>query len=312
MKIFVGTLYTIENEFEECVQAIKQQTYQNFQHFVFRDLPNKEAHDTLYKTFMDSADEFDLMTKVDADMVIEDKYLFSKIVNLFKQYPKLKDLELAVHDYFSNQLIMGMHTYRNNMTWKSNEDNLFVDKIKLYADEVLIIKENYDLIPAALHCKNPSLFQAFHYGVHKALKVIQPDRNKLELVRSKYHWDIISKTYHNFISSPNNLKLAFAVLGCEIGLQGNIDLRHLDYSNPFIMDLFEQYSNYDISDITNIISEIRKQNFSYLPSSLRHEFLSKQIDWIRLFPWLIGKGVQKFGSELQILGNNIANSAKNR
>ena len=40
MRIFVGTLKTIENEFEECVASIERQTHQNFEHFVFEDLPN--------------------------------------------------------------------------------------------------------------------------------------------------------------------------------------------------------------------------------------------------------------------------------
>ena len=49
MKIYVGTLYSGENEFEECVAAIQNQTYKNYDHFVIRDLPNKEAHVTLFK-----------------------------------------------------------------------------------------------------------------------------------------------------------------------------------------------------------------------------------------------------------------------
>lgn len=52
MRLFVGTLYTIENEFDECVASIALQSYRNFQHFVFRNLPNKEAHDALYSAFM--------------------------------------------------------------------------------------------------------------------------------------------------------------------------------------------------------------------------------------------------------------------
>ena len=120
-RILVGTLYSGENEFEECVASIKKQSYQNFEPLVIRNLPNKEAHDTLYKTFMDRSHEFDLMIKIDADMVIENERLFEKIVRKFQRNDKLKDLEIAVFDFFSNQLIWGMHAYRNTVKWGKSE-----------------------------------------------------------------------------------------------------------------------------------------------------------------------------------------------
>jgi hypothetical protein len=40
MKLLVGTLYTIENEFEQCCAAIDRQTYDHFDLVVIRNLPN--------------------------------------------------------------------------------------------------------------------------------------------------------------------------------------------------------------------------------------------------------------------------------
>ena len=60
MRILIGILHTIENEFPQCIEAIKNQTYQNFDYFVVENIPNKEAHDTLYRRFMDSADNYEL------------------------------------------------------------------------------------------------------------------------------------------------------------------------------------------------------------------------------------------------------------
>ena len=60
MRILVGTLYTIENELEECLAAIKSQTHPDFESFVLQDLPKETACATLYRNFMDRADQFDL------------------------------------------------------------------------------------------------------------------------------------------------------------------------------------------------------------------------------------------------------------
>ena len=84
MRILVGTLYTIENEFDECVASINRQSHSDFEHFILENLPNKHAHDTLYRTFMERSGDFVLLIKVDADMVIEDEDLFAKIVDKFR------------------------------------------------------------------------------------------------------------------------------------------------------------------------------------------------------------------------------------
>ena len=118
MRILVGTLYTIENEFEECVSSIRRQTYPNFKHIVIKNLPLKEAHDTLYQTFVDRSDEFDLLIKVDADMVVPDEEFFTKIVSKFRQNEWLELLQVHCYDYFSDRLIAGLNTYRNSMRWE--------------------------------------------------------------------------------------------------------------------------------------------------------------------------------------------------
>jgi hypothetical protein len=80
MRILAGTLYTIENEFEDCCRSIRNQTYKNYDHLVIRNLPKKEAHNNLYQAFVDEADRYDLLVKIDADMVLCDENLFERIV----------------------------------------------------------------------------------------------------------------------------------------------------------------------------------------------------------------------------------------
>ena len=82
MRLFVGTLYCEGKELEECTAKIQQQVCRNFEHFVYKFLPNKEAHDTLFRDFL-SRPEFDVLVKVDADTGICEDTFFSRVVELF-------------------------------------------------------------------------------------------------------------------------------------------------------------------------------------------------------------------------------------
>jgi hypothetical protein len=107
MKLLVGTLYTIENEFEQCCAAIDRQTYDHFDLVVIRNLPNKKAHEALYGTFMGEGEKYDLLVTVDGDMVIEDRHLFRNIVRRFESDSELDLLLIAVHDFFTDGLFIG-------------------------------------------------------------------------------------------------------------------------------------------------------------------------------------------------------------
>jgi hypothetical protein len=266
MQIFVGTLYTIENEFEECVTSIERQSYRNFQHFIFRDLRNKEAHDTLYKAFMERSDDFDLLIKVDADMVIENENLFTKIIDKFRINGWLKDLEIAVYDFFSDHLIWGMHTYRNTVRWQHDDKNLFVDACPVEPHERL--HDDNELAPAAIHCKDPSPYQSFHYGVHRALKVIQPGQSEFLKGDSLYHWDNLKRTVQNF-SRTGDRRIGLAVLGAELVFRGGIQPHHLDYSDPHLRKLFKRYENLDADQLQEKIKRVTRGSFGFLPTALR-------------------------------------------
>ncbi|MFC2046004.1 hypothetical protein ACFLTC_00590 [Chloroflexota bacterium] len=270
MRILVGTLYTIENEFDECIASIKRQSHQDFQIFVLEKLPNKEAHDTLYRTFMDRSDEFDLMIKVDADMVLADDDLFAKIVERFEANVQLKDLEMAVQDFFSDQLIWGMHAYRNTVEWQPTGENLFVDACSLGEGER--IHDDSELAPAAIHCKNPSPFQAFRYGVHRALKAIQPGRPQLDQAYSTFQWSYLQKTRRNFRRTKDR-RIGLAVLAAELAFAGKIRPGHYDYSHPFLETLFQRYAHLDASQLERKIRRLSLSSFGFLPSGLRRGML---------------------------------------
>lgn len=235
IRILVITLYTIENEFDECCAAIRAQTYRNFEHLVIKNLPNKEAHDTLYRTFERRSNEFDLMIKVDADMVIEDSRLFEKIAAKFTADPRLDWLCIQVHDFFCNRMIWGMNAYRNCVKWNYRDEQLFVDLILDYASVRKKLYDDHELTPAAIHCKNPAPFQAFHFGIHRGMKCAQPGRIKAD--RQVLHWKILRDIFTHY-EQTHDPRLAFALAGVETALTCMYDESVVSTANPFLLNLF--------------------------------------------------------------------------
>lgn len=82
-KVLVLTLYSGENEYEESKKSVKEQNYEYIEYRCFENLPNKEAHDRLYKTIMDESSNFDIFIKLDADMILEEKDFILKVVSYF-------------------------------------------------------------------------------------------------------------------------------------------------------------------------------------------------------------------------------------
>ncbi|MDD3472005.1 MAG: hypothetical protein PHS86_04405 [Syntrophaceae bacterium] len=266
MKIFVGTLYSGENEFEECVTSIQNQNYQNYEHFVFKNLPNREAHHTLFKSFKENAHKYDLLVKVDADMVICSNDLFAQIVRKMTDLPNIDVFSIAVTDFFTGDLINGLNCYRNTVTWDFSKQTMFVD-----IPEVRPGKFAYDkteLAPAAIHCKNPSKFQAFHYGVHRGLKSIQK-------IHSTTHWEMLRRVYKNFLITKD-VRIGLAILGAELVYAGVFSESDVDYTNPRVRKVLEKYENMDSREIRHEIKDLKMRHWGLLLGDLRRKVLRKK------------------------------------
>ena len=118
---------------------------------------------------MRRASEFDYFAKVDADMVILRPTLFDEFHALFLAHPELKMLTAPVWDYFTDQLIIGLHAFRSTVRWLLTDEVVFVDDPPVPITQRDIFPE---LGPAAVHCPEPSVFQSFYFGVHKGLKAL--------------------------------------------------------------------------------------------------------------------------------------------
>lgn len=303
MKLLVGIMHTIENEFEACVDAIKQQTHQDFDYFVIENLPNKEAHDTLYQKFMDNADKYDLFVKIDADMVLCRTTFFEEVVKKMRGNPDIGHLEVAVHDFFTDRLIYGLNTFRNTVKWDTRScEVIFVDRI---VESYNHTHDNYELAPAAYHCPNPSDFQAFHFGLHKAVKVIQINSPEINSSAAKEHWRNITLLHRNY-SNKKDEKLGMAILGVHWALKQKATYKYVDFNNSITKE-YVSTLNYDSNSVNKLV-----QNFLSYPNGLLLEwtlFKSSQLRYraytrflrylLHLIIYQIGYFLEKAGEVTQ-------------
>lgn len=220
MKIYVGTLFSGENEFEQCKKAINSQRYNDFDHVVFSYLPNKEAHFKLYTDFL-SKKEYDILVKVDADTVLIDNRAFDRIVSIFNSNPRLQHVNFMLWDFYTMRRIRGQSSNRNGFWISDNNNNVFVDRVIKYQSK----DELYQNEIIGIHSPNPSFYQAFHFGFHRQLK--------------KQHY-LILHLFKAFIVSFN-LKRAYALCGAMAVITGQLSSKNNDiYDDRSIQYMFQR------------------------------------------------------------------------
>ena len=267
MRILIGTLYSGENEFPECVAAIERQSHSDWEHFVIRDMPNKEAHVALYETFMSRASEFDLFAKIDADMVLIDDDFLANVAEKFRTSEWLEFLCVTVHDFFTDTPVFGLHVYRNTTTWEETDEKVFVD---IYPrDPESTVMDDSELAPAAMHCGNPSPFQAFHFGMHKGVKFLEGLRLDSDFA-ILVHSGNIEQTWQHFLRSGDK-RLGLASLGAELALRGDLQAEHLDYGDSYSRSVWEQHDNLDEKELRTLVRRLRRRNWGWVPRVPRRD-----------------------------------------
>jgi hypothetical protein len=249
-RILVGTLYSGENEFEAMKASLQEQTYSHWKHVVYKNLPNKEAHDRLYRTFMDQQDNFDLFLKLDADMVLKTREGLNIVANIFKQKPDLDHLTLAVHDWYSDELIDGLHTFSNKVTWSATNDERFVDPAP--DRKGIRLKIWHRPAPIVNHSPDPHPLQAFRFGLHRALKVVQSERPSVRLGKSRLQWDILKKCWKKFLASSDK-RLGLACLAATLTINEKIIGVHYDEEGKELKKEFKKYEMFSSSKIKTLI-----------------------------------------------------------
>ena len=240
MRILVGVMHCIENEFADCIDAIRSQTLPAVDCFVLSNLPNKEAHDRLYSNFMARATEADLFIKVDADMVLCRNTFFEECASRFAENPDIVHMQIALDDWMTDRRIMGLHVFRSTHRWRiGNDEHVFVDMTDLNPDRV---NDWNDLAPAASHCPNPSDFQSYHFGLHKAVKFMQLESSCINPSFRMAHWNHFLAMEAKYKRTKDR-RIAMGVLGFSDALKHHWDSRNVDFNSISSKEKFSRWDS---------------------------------------------------------------------
>ncbi len=234
-RVLVGMMYSGEQEYEQAKLALSNQTHQNYELFEVKNLPNKLAHDTLYAKFMERASEFSYFLKLDADMVFAHEQVLAEMVENIasKNYAHLF---AYVKDCPSNLMIPGIQMFRSDTQWLGSDEQLNVDYFpKLYGDGNLETNQNW-----ILHMPNPSRDQLFRYGIHKALKAIQPQLDSRDKSQRKaiLHINILAGIARNLEKNPD---LRLSLMGATLVFSEQFS--SIEYNGDIAKSYFEKLQN---------------------------------------------------------------------
>lgn len=217
-KVMILTLHSGENEFPTCLESIQRQTHADITHKVFSGLGNWEAHNRLYQTIMDSAVDFDIFIKMDADMVFTRSTVVEEICGMFSAMNSLDHMVCPLEDWPTQRAIMGMHVFSNRVTWNTVDDRLFVDPDPYAPGGKIVLSARG--ISFATHMESPSLEQAYLFGMHRALKVIQREQPNRKISQIRSQFLLLERVYDIWRAQPDALRAA-VLLGAERAFLGS-------------------------------------------------------------------------------------------
>jgi len=168
-RVFVGTLACGEAERVECSAAVAAQTGVSVTHAVIEDLPELEAHNALWDAWEAAKAGHDLFVKIDADTVLARPTALEEIAALFTD-EAVTGAQILLHDFFTDQLIAGLNAFSRAVTFRRATDRLWTDRVDGGHRMVLKGEPVRHLAPIGWHCRAPHPCQAFHFGLHRALK----------------------------------------------------------------------------------------------------------------------------------------------
>lgn len=168
-RVFVGTMSSGEAEFDACCEAIASQTGVGVTHHVISGLRELEAHNGLWRAWAEVRLDHDIFVKVDADTILARSTALMEIAELFRD-PDVTGAQILLHDFFTDGLIAGLNSFSPQVIFRNGTDRLYADRIDTGHKRVLKGEVVAHLAPIGWHCRQPHPRQAFHFGLHRALK----------------------------------------------------------------------------------------------------------------------------------------------
>lgn len=259
MKFLIGILYCGESQYEACKAAIEAQSHTDWELFEVKDLPNHEAHQTLFQTFSDNSSKFDAFVKIDADMELCHNDFLKELALYFTSHASIDQVTMKVDDFFTGRLIWGLNAFRSSVVF-SNSDEVYTDKAaQVEEGRFAHLKRHKTLVPAAWHGFNPTDYQAFYFGCHKAVKVMHR--------QSRSHMRNIRRLPFAALKRLDTRPL-LAYAGAAVAFKNEINPDALDHDKSEIRALFNSVMQTrrgrQILDIEQYRKIIRKAQTRYL------------------------------------------------
>ena len=243
-KILIGTLYSGENEYQECIDSVDCQLNAEVTHKRIEWLPKKEAHQKLFELFENNKKNYDYFVKLDADMKFSTPLSLHYLISKFT--PDTDIISFSVRDFFTDGPMQSLNIFSNRCGFNfACNDELFTDNLPIEYDgkrKYLIDEPN----PNIYHAFNPSEFQSFIFGIHRSLKIVQNKSKKFRVANAYHQQKILNSTYVNY-KRENDSRLYYAILGAHLVLSGEISDSVLKSKNDY-EDVFKKYKNTHVKD----------------------------------------------------------------
>lgn len=218
-KIFVGTLECGEAEFDQCCQAISSQKKVRAKQFIISNKTEFEAHSSLWAVWSKEKYNFDIFVKIDADTILSRPTALYEIHQLFRN-KDITGVQILLQDYFTDSLMPGLNAFSKDVKFKDAKNKLFADHSDYNHNVVLKGEKVRHLAPIGWHCLNPNSKQAFHFGLHRALKKQST---------------VLQKCAHAWLKNRDNPR-AWALLGAMRAgwrMKKNYDYSNKKFENAF-------------------------------------------------------------------------------
>ncbi|MDX0469438.1 glycosyltransferase [Sinorhizobium medicae] len=259
--VSVLTLHSGENEFAQSKQSLENQNYKRWTHKVFSGLGNVESHQALYNEIMDNSGRYHIFLKLDADMVFADETVLEEIVKRFNSDPELDHFVVACDDWMTGKQIIGVHAFSNRVSWNISAEGLFVDPSPKRPGKRVIVERTDRAY--FYHSPDPSPFQAFHFGAHRALKLCQRNRPYEEKRADAMNaqWDVFFNVWNRFMETGDE-RLGLALVACHLVVSGDLGEGVHDYKDPQLLDAFKQHEHSTAAEMMSLLEPFWKTRSS--------------------------------------------------
>lgn len=191
-----------EGDFEQSSRAVHQQQGVSITHHIVEGLNEKDAHNSLWTAWREARGNHDLFVKVDADTVLRSDTTLLEIWDQFQKNSRVTGMQAPLHDYMTDDLLNGLNVCSSRVVFEETKDKLYCDRVTEVGQDIVLREVDLPLalVPVGFHCHHANERQAFHFGVHRALK--------------NQH-DVLNKVHHAWMNYDDRVR-AFALIGARM------------------------------------------------------------------------------------------------